>query len=97
MSEDRSVGAVILAAGTSRRYGSPKQLVVIDGRTMLERAIEAAMAAGLTPVVAVVPAWLPRPAGLDSEQLRWVRNAFPERGMSLSLRLGFDALGNEVE
>ncbi|MDQ2854263.1 MAG: nucleotidyltransferase family protein [Chloroflexota bacterium] len=97
MSEDRSVGAVILAAGASRRYGSPKQLVVIDGRTLLEHAIEAAVTADLEPVVAVVPVWLPRPARTDSEQLRWVRNAFPERGMSLSLRLGFDALGNEVE
>ena len=28
---------------------------------------------------------------------RWIRNAFPERGMSLSLRLGLAALGDDVE
>ena len=97
MSGGDRVGAVILAAGTSRRYGIPKQLVVVDGRTLPEHAIDAAMAAGLAPVVAVVPVWLGRPKRLSDAGLRWVRNPFPERGMSLSLRLGFDALGDEVD
>jgi molybdenum cofactor cytidylyltransferase len=97
MSEGQKVGAVILAAGTSRRYGSPKQLVVLDGRTLLEHAIDAAVRAELRPVVAVVPVWLSRPASLTAEWVRWVRNPFPERGMSLSLRLGLEALGHEVE
>lgn len=97
MSRDQWVGAVILAAGASRRYGSPKQLVVVDGRTLLEHAIDAAMSSGLAPVVAVVPVWLSRPGRLDDDRLRWIRNPFPERGMSLSLRLGLEALGDEVE
>jgi molybdenum cofactor cytidylyltransferase len=87
---------VILAAGASRRYGSPKQLVVVDGRTLLEHAIAAAQTAELAPIVAVVPVWLSRPARLDDD-LRWIRNPFPERGISLSLRLAFDALGDQVE
>lgn len=97
MSGDHRVGAVILAAGASRRFGSPKQLVVVDGRTLLEHAIDAATGARLAPVVAVVPVWLARPASLDDGRLRWVRNPFPERGMSLSLRLGFDALADQVD
>ena len=97
MSDARSVGAVILAAGSSRRYGSPKQLVVVDGMTLLEHAIEAAAIAGLQPVAAVVPVWLSRPARYDDERLHWIRNPFPERGLSLSLRLGLNALGSEVE
>ena len=96
MSGDRSVGAVILAAGSSRRYGSPKQLVVVDGMTLLEHAIEAAAVAGLLPVAAVVPVWLSRPARYDA-RLRWIRNAFPERGLSVSLRLGLDAIAGEVD
>jgi molybdenum cofactor cytidylyltransferase len=96
MSEGRAVAAVILAAGASRRFGSPKQVVMIDGRTLLEHAIEGAAAAELTPVVAVVPAWLSRPAHHDNLDLRWIRNAFPERGMSLSLRLGLGALDDDV-
>jgi molybdenum cofactor cytidylyltransferase len=97
MSEGDRVGAVILAAGASRRYGSPKQLVMIDGRTLPEHAIDAAVAAGLAPVVAVVPVWLGCPARLGAAGLRWIRNPFPERGMSLSLRLGFDALDDEAD
>jgi molybdenum cofactor cytidylyltransferase len=97
MSEGQTVGAVILAAGASRRYGSPKQLVVLDGRTLLEHAIDAAVWADLRPVVAVVPVWLSRPASLAADWMRWIRNPFPERGMSLSLRLGLEALGDEAE
>jgi CTP:molybdopterin cytidylyltransferase MocA len=93
---DRPVGAVILAAGTSRRYGRPKQLAVFDGRTLLEHAIEGAAAADLAPVAAVVPVWLSRPARYDQPWLRWIRNPFPERGMGLSLRLGLEALGDDV-
>jgi molybdenum cofactor cytidylyltransferase len=92
MQADRSVGGVVLAAGMSRRYGRPKQLVVVDGRTLLEHVIGAARAAQLEPVVVVVPAWLSPPAGQPDPALRWMRNPFPERGMSLSLRLGLAAL-----
>jgi molybdenum cofactor cytidylyltransferase len=96
MSEGRAVAAVILAAGASRRYGSPKQLVVVEGRTLLEHVIQRAAAAQLAPVVAVVPSWLPPPRRDDNLDLRWIRNAFPERGMSLSLRLGLGALDEDV-
>jgi molybdenum cofactor cytidylyltransferase len=90
MQADRSVGAVVLAAGMSRRYGSPKQLAVVDGHSLLEHVIGAARAAHLEPVVVVVPIWLSPPS---DAALCWIRNPFTERGMSLSLRLGLAALG----
>jgi molybdenum cofactor cytidylyltransferase len=40
-----SLHALVLAAGASRRYGSPKQLALIDGVPMLRRVIETAQAA----------------------------------------------------
>lgn len=92
MGDDGSVGAVILAAGVSRRYGSPKQLAEVDGRTLLEHAVDGARQAGLAPIVVVVPVWLRQPASIGANSVRWVRNPFPERGMSLSLRLGLGAL-----
>lgn len=98
MEQPHRVAAVILAAGESRRYGSPKQLAELDGRTLLEHVLALAADAGLRPVVAVVPVWLSRPAAFDdAEALRWVRNPHPERGMSHSLRLGFAALPPDVE
>jgi molybdenum cofactor cytidylyltransferase len=96
MSEDPWVGAVILAAGLSRRYGSPKQRVVIAGRTALEHVVCAAFEARLAPIAAVVPVWLSRPTAVEATELRWIRNPFPERGMGLSLRLGLAALGDDV-
>jgi len=96
MSGQGSVAAVVLAAGESRRYGSPKQLAELEGRTLLEHVLERARAAGLSPVVAVVPVWLTRPAAMSEERLVWVRNPYPERGMSHSLRLGFAALPPDV-
>ncbi len=96
MSGDGAVGAVILAAGMSRRYGSPKQLATIDGRTLLEHALAVAREAGLAPIAAVVPVWLGHPAAMGRDDLLWIRNPFPERGLSLSLRLGLGALGASV-
>ena len=87
-----TIGAVILAAGEGRRFGGRKQLAEIDGRPMLEHVIERAAEAGLDPVVAVVPVWLTRPARMVDPRIGWVRNPYPERGMSHSLRLGFAAL-----
>jgi CTP:molybdopterin cytidylyltransferase MocA len=96
MKGDGRVGAVILAAGMSRRFGSPKLLAELDGRTILEHAVGVAREAGLTPIVTVVPVWLSRSSSLGADDLYWIRNPFPERGMSLSLRLGFGALGADA-
>ena len=93
MERQQSVAAVVLAAGESRRFGGAKQLAELDGRTLLEHVLALADEAGLAPIVAVVPVWLTRPRAMDDERLRWVRNPYPERGMSHSLRLGFEALG----
>ncbi len=90
------VAAVILAAGESRRFGSPKQLAELDGSTLLEHVLERARSAELRPVVAVVPVWLTRPAAMDDGDLVWIRNPDPQRGMSHSLRLGFEALPGEA-
>ena len=90
------MAGVILAAGEGRRFGGRKQLAILRGRTLLEHVLELADRAGLDPVVAVVPVWLSRPAALGDLRLRWVRNPFPARGMSHSLRLGFGALPPDV-
>ena len=92
MERQQPVAAVVLAAGESRRFGGAKQLAELDGRTLLEHVLALGVAAGLMPIVAVVPVWLTRPGAMDDHRLLWVRNPHPERGMSHSLRLGFEAL-----
>lgn len=53
------LAAVILAAGASRRFGSPKALAVWRGKTFVEHAIALASDVGCGPVVVegAVPLW----------------------------------------
>ena len=48
------IGAVILAAGDSKRLGQPKQLLNFRGKTFIENVIETAIAAKLTPIIVVL-------------------------------------------
>lgn len=47
-------GAVLLAAGASRRMGENKMLLRLEGESLVRRAARRALAAGLSPVVVVI-------------------------------------------
>ncbi len=49
------IGAVIPAAGKSKRMGQPKLLIEIDGRALLARVIEALFDGGVGRIVVVCP------------------------------------------
>lgn len=81
-----SVAGVLLAAGGSRRLGSPKQLLTMHGVTLVERAARQLLDAGCSPVFVVV--------GADSAIVRdavamlpveCVENSHWERGMGTSI------------
>jgi molybdenum cofactor cytidylyltransferase len=90
MDPQQRVAAVVLAAGRSTRFGSPKQLARIGDRTILEAVIAAAGAAELDPIVVVVPPGLSVPAAV-----RAVSNDRPQDGVSRSLRLGIGAVPSD--
>lgn len=83
------MAAVILAAGLGRRFGGPKALATLDGRTLLDLVVTAAAGSGLDPVIAVVPPGTPAPTPAGA---RFVANPYPERGLSSSLQLGIVAV-----
>ena len=87
MPGQQCVAAVVLAAGASSRFGSPKQLARIDGGTMLDAVIATARRAELDPIIVVAPASLPLPRGVVH-----VANDDAAAGMSRSVRLGLETV-----
>ncbi len=86
-------GAVILAAGASTRMGSPKQLLQLEGRPLIVRAVESALASPAWPIVVVL--------GAHAPQIRPVLSRLPvliaetpewSEGMAASLRAGVNTL-----
>lgn len=86
-----TVPAIILAAGASSRLGQPKQLVGIQGETMLERALRLAREAGAAPVLAVLGAnFASICASISFEGSIPVLNDQWEQGISSSIHAGLN-------
>jgi molybdenum cofactor cytidylyltransferase len=76
------VTAIVLAAGASRRLGTPKQNVMLGGETLVERTIRIATEAGVDRTVVVVQ------PGMLADLPDRVENAEHEEGMAASIRAG---------
>ena len=88
-----TVPAIILAAGASRRLGHPKQLVRIEGETLLVRTIRVVCEAGADPVSVVLGANRERiESGIDLSNVRLVANSAWEQGIATSIHAGIQAL-----
>jgi molybdenum cofactor cytidylyltransferase len=91
------VAAVILAAGGSSRFGSPKQLARWQETTFIERAVEVALAAPVEPVVVVLGANAAAcRAALGQRPVEIVVNPAWAEGQSGSLRAGLAVLPPQV-
>ena len=88
------VAAVVLAAGAASRFGGGKLLAPLAGRPLVRHVVDAAVMAGLDPIVVVEP-----PAGVlaavDLAPARRVVNETPQEGLSSSVRIGLRALDAE--
>lgn len=86
-------GIVILAAGNSSRLGKPKQLLRYRGQSLLRRAANEALAAGLGPVGVVLGAQADMiRSEVDDLPVTVVVNEQWNDGMSGSLQSGLEAL-----
>ena len=85
--------AIILAAGGAQRFGSPKQLLEIEGQPIIRRIARLALAAGLDPVIVVCGAYGNEVRqALDGLPVNCVVNPDWEAGQSTSLRSGLHKL-----
>jgi molybdenum cofactor cytidylyltransferase len=85
------VGAVVLAAGSASRFGGNKLTVELAGRPILRHVLDAAVSAGLEPIVVVGPPD-DRLAAISLAPASVVVNSNPAEGLSSSVRLGLRAL-----
>jgi molybdenum cofactor cytidylyltransferase len=85
----RNVGAIILAAGGSVRFGQPKQLLAFQGESLVRRAVRAATEAGCARVVVVVgDLHTEIENDLRESSATIVPNADWQRGLGTTIRCG---------
>ena len=93
----QKIGAVILAAGESSRFGRPKQLVQFRGKSLVRRAVNAAKDANCSAIVVVlgskraqIERELKETDAIVAENQDW------RRGMGSSIRVGVEGAVNQA-
>jgi CTP:molybdopterin cytidylyltransferase MocA len=98
MSEVERVVAIVLAAGAGSRFGGHKLLATVEGRPILQHALDRLAETGLVDTVVVL--------GDDADAIegaitwrseRRVRNPDPGRGLASSLQIGIEALDERID
>ena len=93
----RNIAAIVLAAGSSSRMGTPKQLLRVGSRTMLRRSVEEAIASSVAATFVVV--------GAEAERMRYeladlpvlvVENGRYAEGIGRSISAGIAAVEREA-
>jgi molybdenum cofactor cytidylyltransferase len=91
------IAAIILAAGESTRFGSPKQLLDWRGKPFIRQVAETALRAQLDPVIVVTGA---QAAGIEAAlkdlSVRLVHNPDHVQGQSTSIKTGLGSLPSNV-
>lgn len=87
------VGLILLAAGESKRMGTPKQLLSYQGSSLIRHAVNEAIVSDCNPVVVVLGANSDRIISeLDNLPVHLALNSQWQQGMSSSITTGIKAL-----
>ncbi len=92
-----TLGALLLAAGSSSRLGQSKQLLQIDGEPLVRR--QARMLLAQNPVCVIVVTGAEQSAveqALEGLPVQWVHNQNWQQGMGSSIACGIAAMPEQV-
>jgi molybdenum cofactor cytidylyltransferase len=94
--DPRGVTAIILAAGRSTRAGTTKQLLVLNGKPLVQHAIDAAVASSAEAVLVVLGYHAERVrAYISADRAEIVVNSDYASGQASSLAAGIGAVGSD--
>jgi molybdenum cofactor cytidylyltransferase len=83
------IAGIVLAAGESRRFGKPKQLLEWKGQPLVRAVAKTALEAGLSPVVVITGANAEQVEGaIKRLNVKVIRNEEWKRGQGSSIRAG---------
>lgn len=94
----RRVSAILLAAGSSDRFGRPKQLLDVQGKKIIQIALESLLRSRVSEIVVVL--------GYAREQIREYLEGYPvkavenlqyRKGQSSSIKRGLESISQEAE
>lgn len=96
MQKELSIGCVLMAAGNASRFGDNKLAAKVDGKTLIERALDAVPDEQFSRIVVVTQYGeieaLARSRGFDV-----IRNQHPDWGISHTISLGTHDLENDCD
>jgi molybdenum cofactor cytidylyltransferase len=93
----RRVAAVVLAAGESTRMGTPKQLLPVNGVSLIEHVLDVVLEAQLDEVVVVLGSSAEEIASRIPTGCRITLNADWRSGIGSSIRAGLMSLSRNTE
>ena len=96
--QSAAVAAIVLAAGESQRFGQPKQLLPVGGKTMLQHVVDIALDSPLEQVIVVLGCRAAEiRASIAGRPVQVVVNEKWKSGLSSSVRTGLSAVKPEVD
>ncbi|MCF2618431.1 nucleotidyltransferase family protein [Oscillibacter valericigenes] len=93
MKQQLTIGCLIMAAGNASRFGSNKLAAEVDGKMLIEHALEAVPIEEFARV-SVVTQYDEVASLVKCFGFTVLFNAFPERGASYTIRLGTEAMAD---
>jgi molybdenum cofactor cytidylyltransferase len=93
------IGAIVLAAGLSRRMGKPKLLLSLNEKPLFRYPLELAIRNGLSPICLIGGQHIEifQMGTADLSGIEYVANPDYEKGMSSSLKMGIEKLKDRTD